>query len=369
MTSPLEARVSRAREVAEQYAAQASQAQRPFTREQLLGIFQELQPTGYLGSVLEPAVGGDALTPAAFAQIVEAITPSLPFLGNHSVPRYLATAGTRSQQTEWMPALLSGTAIGAIAITENGAGADVRSIATAATWMGGHWVLHGTKTWVTHGSVADVIIVTARTDDGLGRFLVRPSQSGVDLEPIIPTGLRYLDFSRLKLDGVIVGEEDALGSPGNGLRDTLSAFPIARSLVAVQACALADAALQAAIRALDAKQRFGQRLTEKQLVQSGIGQSWARCQAARSLAYESLRGFAQDPDGARRRSAAAKALATEGAAEIGQLLLGLLGADGLIEGNEVAHRLADIRMLTVADGPAPINWLVLGRELTGRSAF
>src|SRR5271156_3889573 len=166
----------------------------------LRGVFRALEPTGYLGSVLPLEAGGKGLSPLAFAALVEGLAPDLTLLGNHSVQRYLHSFGSASQCRRFMPGLLSGEDIGAIAITEAQAGSALARIETVARRVGDRYVLNGRKTWVTHGMVASSFIVLARTGDGkdqFTRFIVSGNSEGLQRSKQRPVGLTHLSFAHL----------------------------------------------------------------------------------------------------------------------------------------------------------------------------
>jgi len=204
----------------------------------LRAIFRELQPTGYLGSVLPPEAGGKGLSPLAFAALVEGLAPDLTLLGNHSVQRYLHSFGSATQCRRFMPGLLSGEEVGAIAITEAQAGSDLARIETVARRVGDRCVLNGRKTWVTHGMVASSFIVLARTGeakDQFARFSVPDDSRGLQRYQQKPVGLTHLSFAHLEFHDCEIDVELRLGEEGQGLKGAKEAFPIARVLAALQA--------------------------------------------------------------------------------------------------------------------------------------
>src|SRR5690606_20685628 len=142
--------------------------------------------------------------------------------------RYLHQFGSAAQQARFMPALLEGEGIGAIAMTETQVGSDLQRMKTVAQRVGSHYRLDGDKTWVTHGTTASVFVVLARTDAGLTRFLVPGDTPGIEREPLSPVGLRHIGFARVRFNGCELPLELRLGEEGAGLAGAKAAFPIAR---------------------------------------------------------------------------------------------------------------------------------------------
>jgi alkylation response protein AidB-like acyl-CoA dehydrogenase len=346
-------------EVAAPYAAH----QGPLPLATLQGIFRALEPSGYLGSILPVAAGGKGLSPLAFAALVEGLSPALPLLGNQSVQRYLHDFGSPAQGKRFLPGLLSGEEIGAIAISEAQAASDLSRIETTATRHGSGWKITGRKTWVTHGIVASLFIVLARSGDGPGqftRFIITPDMPGFVRRPLEPIGLTHLTFAELEFDNCEVSDELRLGGEGEGAGGAKAAFPIARLLAALQALRIAQAAIE--ITADYARERIvaGSVLVERSLVQRGHADLWARIEAARLLAYRAAANLADNEAGT--LASGAKAISGELALEACRWAADCMGSSVL----PVTHRLHrlhnDARMMAVVDGTSLLNHLVVARR-------
>jgi alkylation response protein AidB-like acyl-CoA dehydrogenase len=326
-------------------------------------IFRKLEPSGYLGSILPVAAGGKGLSPLAFAALVEGLSPALPLLGNHSVQRYLHDFGSDTLCKRFLPGLLSGDWIGAIAISEPQAASDLSRIETVATKHGGGWKITGRKTWVTHGMMASLFIVLARTGDTPGhftRFIVTPDIAGVTRRPLEPIGLTHLGFAELELKDCEVSDELRLGGEGEGASGAKAAFPIARLLAALQALRIAQAAID--IAADYARERIvaGAALVERSLVQRGHADLWARIEAARLLSYRTAANLASSE--ATTLASGAKAISGELTLEACRWAADCLGSSGLLMENRL-HRLHnDARMMSVVDGTSLLNHHVAARR-------
>jgi butyryl-CoA dehydrogenase len=330
---------------------------------ELQAVFRQLAPTGYLASILPATAGGTGLAPLAFAALVEGLAPDLTLLGNHSVQRYLNDFGTPAQCRRFLPGLLSGDEIGAIAITEAQAGSDLASLSTVARRDGVGWVLDGRKTWVTHGLVAATFIVLARTGEAAGgftRFIVPASTPGLERRRLRAVGLAHLGFAELVLNGCALPDELRLGAEGEGASGAKAAFPLARALAALQALRIASAALE--IAAGYARERIvaGRALAEQSLLQRAHADLSARVEAARLLAYR----VAADPTAADAITlgSAAKALGGELALDACRWALDSLGSTSLDAGHPLVRLHDDARMMAVVDGTSVLNHLVVARR-------
>jgi alkylation response protein AidB-like acyl-CoA dehydrogenase len=342
-------------------AAHPRPAGRPFEATELRAIFRQLAPTGYLASTLPTAAGGHGLSGLEFSALCEGLAPQLTLLGNHSVQRYLHQFANAQQQERFLPALLEGDGIGAIAMTEAHAGSDLERMTTTARRVGSAYVLDGEKTWVTHGLVASVIVVLARTEAGLTRFLVPGDAPGLRREALAPVGLKHLGFARLVFRGCELPAHLRLGAEGEGLRGAKAAFPIARVLAALQALRIARAAIDIA-RAY-AQDRVAARtpLAASSLVQHGLAQLSARCEAVRLLALR-IASDLQALDAVAQASAA-KALAGELALDACRWAEDLLGSTSLEASHPLATVAGDARMMAVVDGTSVLNHLVAARRM------
>ena len=334
---------------------------RAFSREELLAIFRELAPTGYLGSILPAHAGGHGLTPLAFSALVEGLSPELTLLGNHSVQRYLHQFASDEQRRRFLPPLLHGESIGAISMTEPGAGSGLEHMKTTARRVPGAYVLDGEKTWVTHGMSADVFVVLARTEAGLTRYLVPGDTPGLHREALDPVGLGHLAFARLRFERCEVPATLRLGEEGEGLKGAKAAFPIARVLAALQNVRIARAALDMACSYVSGRQVAHAPLASSSIVQQAIAQLVARCEAAQLLCLRVASRL--DAADATPMASAAKALTGDLAMEACRWAEDQLGSSSL-QVSHPLHRLAgDARMMAVVDGTSVLNHLVLARRV------
>jgi alkylation response protein AidB-like acyl-CoA dehydrogenase len=344
-------------------APYAAYSDGPLPLATLQEIFRKLEPSGYLGSILPAEVGGKGLSPLAFAALVEGLSPSLPLLGNHSVQRYLHEFGSPAQCERFLPGLLSGEQIGGIAISEAQAASDLSRMETVARKKGDTWIIRGCKTWVTHGIVASVIIVLARSGDEAGhftRFIVPSDSPGLTRRPMTPVGLKHLSFAELELVDCEIPDVLRLGGEGEGASGAKAAFPIARVAAALQALRIAQAAIDVA--ATYARHRIvgGTVLAGQSLVQREHASLWARIEAARLLSYRAAGDLASRE--AVALASAAKAVSGELALEACRRASDCAGSEALAASHPLVRLNNDAQMMAVVDGTSVLNHLVVARR-------
>jgi len=281
--------------------------------------------------------------------------------------------GSEAQKQEWLPKLASGEALGCYALTEPGAGSDPSRLVTHAERDGDEWVLSGSKIFITLGSWAGVALVFARTGGegarGLTCFLVPTESDGFSATPIKgKLGLRAQDTAELTLDGVRVPGENRLGTEGDGFKVAMSALDNGRISLAAGCVGIAQGCLDACLRYAGERQQFGKTIASHQLVQELLAEIAVECDAARLLTW---RAAALADDGVRHtlESSVAKYYASEAAVRAANAAVQVHGGYGYIDEYPVGKYLRDARVTTLYEGTSQIQKLIIGRELTGESAF
>lgn len=352
-----------ARAIAARYAPLGDSSLGP---DELRAIFRDLAPLGYLGSILPISAGGSSLSPLEFGAIVDGLAPELTLIGNHSVQRYLHEFGSAAQCERFLPGLLSGEAVGAIAITEPGAGSNLHGISTVSRRTERGYVLDGRKTWVTHGLHATFLIVLARLEDGTGgtgltRFIMPGDTPGLSRRRLDTVGLRHLTFAEVDLDSCEVGADLRLGDEGAGVAGAKNAFPIARALAALQALRIAEAALDMAAAYCRDRGIATGPLSNSSLVQDRYADLSSRCDAAKLLALRAMSELGEADSTS--RASGAKALACSLGLEACRWASDTMGSIALDSNHPIQRLLNDARMMAVVDGTPVLNNLVVGRRL------
>jgi alkylation response protein AidB-like acyl-CoA dehydrogenase len=282
--------------------------------------------------------------------------------------------GTEAQKDDWLPRMATGQVLGCFGLTEPDHGSNPAGLrATAEARPGGGWRLNGRKVFITNGSIAGVALVMARTGGpgakGISAFLVPTDRSGFTANPIHgKLGLRSCDTAELVLDDVEVGPDALLGQEGEGLKVALSALDDGRMSIAASCAGVSQAALEAMIGYAGSREQFGKPIAGHQLVQQMIADSAVDVDASRLLTWAVADLKAR---GERYSLAASKAklFATEASVRVANACIQVHGGYGYVEDYPAAKYLRDARVTTLYEGTSQIQQLLIGRALTGVSAF
>jgi alkylation response protein AidB-like acyl-CoA dehydrogenase len=350
----------------------------PVPKEMARGLLKQLLPLGYVSVFIPEELGGDGLGMIAWGLMYEELARAWASLamiatGHGNVAHRIATSGTPEQQERYLPRLLSGDLIGAGAATEPNVGSDAGAVETTAVRQGDHYLISGTKTWITNGPIADVVVPTVRRlePDGcksLCRFIVEKEVSPFTARPFRKIGLRGSATGEVVFDNCPVPQENLLEDPAGGLAATLHHFNMARVQTAVQALGLAQAAFDAATQYVKERKQFGRPIGSFQLVQRLLANMIIEAEAARLLTYKALH-LLDKGIRCRLECSAAKVYATEMAVRVTSDAIQVHGAYGLSDEYPVERYYRDARMFTIPDGTTEINQLIIGREVTGLRAF
>ena len=281
--------------------------------------------------------------------------------------------GTDEQRDEWLPRLASGEALGCYALTEPGSGSDPASLQTRAVHDGGDWLISGSKIFITLGTWAGVALVFARTGGegarGLTCFLVPTALAGFEARPIKgKLGLRAQDTAELFLDGVRVPDAARLGGEGEGFKVAMSALDNGRISLGAGSVGVAQGCLDASLAYARDRRQFGRAIASFQLVQELVADVAVETEAARLLTW---RAAALADAGVRHtlESSVAKYYASEVSVRAANAAVQVHGGYGYVDEYPVGKYLRDARVSTLYEGTSQIQKLIIGRALTGESAF
>lgn len=347
-----------------------------FPQEALDGLRQ----TGFVGMSIGEEYGGGGADPLTYCLFLEELSRgdanvrSIMSVHLGLVAGSVERWGSDAQKHEWLPRMATGEVLGCFALTEPDHGsnpADLRATATPTT--GGGWRIEGRKVFITNGSIAGVALVMARTGGpgakGVSAFLVPTGTPGFGANPLHgKLGLRSCDTAELVLDGVVVGPEALLGPAGDGLRVALSALDDGRMSIAASCTGVGQAALDAMVAYAGSRGQFGKPIAAHQLVQELIADSAVDVDASRLLTWAVADRKAR---GASYSVAASKAklFATEASVRVANACIQVHGGYGYVEEYPAAKFLRDARVTTLYEGTSQIQKLLIGRALTGISAF
>jgi len=294
-------------------------------------------------------------------------------VNNGLAGKTIAKWGTDELKRQWLPRMASGEALGCYGLTEPGSGSDPASLVTRATRDGGDWVIDGSKIFITLGSWAGVALVFARSGGegprGITCFLVPTNSPGFSARKIDgKLGLRAQDTAELFFDGVRVPDSARLGDEGAGFKVAMSALDNGRISLAAGAVGLAQACVDASVAYASERRQFGKQLAQFQLIQELIAEMAVETEAARMLAWRAA-ALADRGESYTLAASQAKYYASEVAVRAANAALQVHGGYGYVDEFPVARYLRDARVLTLYEGTSQIQKLLIGRALTGESAF
>lgn len=334
-------------------------------------FWQKAGAAGLLCPTVPEAYGGPGLDFSYNAIVTEehgyARVPSGITLQSDVLADYLLAYGSEAQKLRWLPAMVSGEAVAAIAMTEPGAGSDLQAIRTSARRDGGDYRISGTKTYISNGQNADLVIVVARTSEqggkGLSLFLVeadRPGfQRGRNLDKI---GLHGADTSELPFDDVRVPVANLLGQEGSGFAYLMRNLPQERLTIAIAAQAAAQRAFDEALGFVRERKAFGQRILDFQNSRFTLADMATQLQVGWSHIDWALARHLQG-ELTPQEAAAAKLWHSDMQGRITDIALQLHGGAGYMNEYPIARMWRDARVTRIFGGTNEIMKEVIGRAL------
>jgi acyl-CoA dehydrogenase len=275
--------------------------------------------------------------------------------------------GTDEQKARWLPGVAAGETIAAFALSEPDAGSDVAAMATSARRDGDHWVLDGTKTFISNGGLAGRYTVFARTGEGTGAkglsaFVVDADTPGfgiVERIPLMaPHPLATIRFTDCRIDA-----DRILGAPGEGFRIAMATLDVFRSTVAAAALGFSRRALDEAATRTTARHLFGAPMSDLQLVQASIADMALRIDASALLIYRAAWLKDQGAPRVTREAAMAKLFATDEAQAVIDAAVQLFGGLGVVAGHPVERLYREIRALRIYEGASEVQKIVIARQV------
>ncbi|TWU74408.1 hypothetical protein ED733_003279 [Metarhizium rileyi] len=326
------------REISEEVAARTDKSN-AFPNE----MWPKLGEAGFLGITADEDVGGLAMGYQAHAVVMEELSRASGSIGlsyaAHSqlCVNQIQLNGSPEQKKRYLPGLIAGTQIGALAMSESGSGSDVVSMRTSATKVDGGYLLNGSKMWITNGPDAHLIVVYAKTDPqggskGITAFLVETGAEGFSCaRKLDKMGMRGSNTGELALDGVFVPEANVLGNVNGGVRVLMEGLDLERLVLSAGPLGIMQAALDVALPFSHQRRQFGSPIAHNQLVQGKLADMYTKLQASRAYTYGTAKQV--DEQGIIRTQDCAGAIlyAAERATECTLDCIQLLGGMGYVE--------------------------------------
>lgn len=343
-------------------------------------ILRKMAPLGFLGALVPAKYGGAGLDYISQAIILEEVGRGCSSLRTIlsvqlSLVEYsLLRWGTDVQKDAWLPGLCSGSLLGAFALTEPNAGSDAASIRTIATRKKDGWEINGSKTWITTGGRADVLIVFARTSPEEGHrniaaFIVEKGSPGFRSNDIKgKLGLKSANTAELFFDNCLIPPESMLGTEDEGFKLALSALDNGRFGVAAGCVGIIEACVEASVKYARERVQFKKPIASFQSVQDLIARMAVDRDASRLLVY---RAAEMKNKGLRNttESSIAKYFASEAAVRAATDAIQVHGAYGYSNQYPVERYLRDAKVTTIYEGTSQIQKLIIGESLLGVRAF
>lgn len=343
-------------------------------------VVKKLGDLGFLGLTIDEEYGGSGGDHLAYCLVTEELgrgdssVRGIVSVSLGLVAKTVAAWGAEEQKRQWLPGLTSGEYVGCFGLTEPGTGSDAGNLTTRAVRDGGDYVVNGAKMFITNGTWADVVLLFARTNDapghkGVSAFLVPTDTPGLDRRAVHgKLGLRGQATAELTFQDVRVPASAMLAPEGKGFSVAMSALAKGRMSVAAGCVGIARAALDAAVRYAGEREQFGKPIARHQLVQELISDIAVDVDAARLLTWR-VADLIDRGQPFATESSKAKLFASEAAVRAANNALQVFGGYGYIDEYPVGKLLRDARVMTLYEGTSQIQKLVIGRALTGVSAF
>ncbi|WP_299687248.1 isovaleryl-CoA dehydrogenase [uncultured Tateyamaria sp.] len=337
-------------------------------------LWPEMGELGLLGITVDEAYGGANMGYLAHTVAVEEVarasaSVSLSY-GAHSnlCVNQIKLNGTDAQKQKYLPGLVSGQHVGALAMSEAGAGSDVVSMKLHAEKRNDRYILNGTKYWITNGPDADTLVVYAKTDPdggsrGITAFLIEKSMTGFSTSPHFDKlGMRGSNTAELIFDDVEVPFDNVLGEEGRGVAVLMSGLDYERVVLAGIGLGIMAACLDEIMPYMAERRQFGQPIGSFQLMQGKIADMYTAMNSARAYVYEVAR--ACDRDTVTRQDAAACCLyASEEAMKQAHQAVQAMGGAGFLNDAPVARIFRDAKLMEIGAGTSEIRRMLVGREL------
>ncbi len=337
-------------------------------------LWQKFGDLGLLGITVDEELGGTGMGYLAHMVAMEEISRASASVGlsygahSNLCVNQIRRNGSAEQKAKYLPKLISGEHVGALAMSEPGAGSDVVSMKLKAELKDDHYLLNGNKMWITNGPDADVLVVYAKTDPaggkrGITAFLIEKDFPGFSTaQKLDKLGMRGSNTCELVFVDCKVPVENVMGNEGDGVKILMSGLDYERAVLAAGPVGIMQACLDVVLPYVHEREQFGQPIGEFQLVQGKVADMYTRLNACRAYVYAV--GAACDRGETTRKDAAGAILyAAENATQAALDAIQVLGGNGYINEYPTGRLLRDAKLYEIGAGTSEIRRMLIGREL------
>ncbi|MHA7843403.1 MAG: acyl-CoA dehydrogenase [Winogradskyella sp.] len=337
-------------------------------------LVRKMGELGFMGIMVDPKYGGSGMDAISYVLIMEELSKidasaSVMVSVNNSLVCYgLEAFGTEEQKQKYLTKLATGEQIGAFCLSEPEAGSDATSQKTTAIDMGDHYVINGTKNWITNGGRSDVYLVVAQTDrekghKGINAFIVEKGTPGFDIGPKEDKlGIRGSDTHTLQFNDVKVPKENRIGEDGFGFKFAMKTLSGGRIGIAAQALGIASGAYELALKYSKERKAFGTEICNHQAIAFKLADMYTEIEAARMLvmkaAWDKDQGNNYDMS-----SAMAKLYASKVAMEQTVEAVQIHGGNGFVKEYHVERLMRDAKITQIYEGTSEIQKIVISRGI------
>ncbi len=344
-----------------------------------MDLWRKFGDLGLLGLTAEEEYGGAGMGYVAHIVAMEEISRASASVGlsygahSNLCVNQIRRNGTQAQKEKYLPKLISGDHVGALAMSEPGAGSDVVGMRTRADKKGDRYVLNGNKMWITNGPDADTLVVYAKTDinagpKGITAFLIEKGMKGFSTaQKLDKLGMRGSNTCELVFEDCEVPEENVLGEVGKGVRVLMSGLDYERAVLAGGPLGIMDACMDVVVPYIHERRQFGTAIGEFQLMQGKIADMYVTMNTAKAYAYAV--GQACDRGETSRKDCAGAILySAEKATWMALEAIQTLGGNGYINEYPTGRLLRDAKLYEIGAGTSEIRRMLIGRELFNETA-
>ena len=342
-------------------------------------LWRKFGDLGLLGVTVEEEYGGAGMGYLEHAIALEEISRASASVGlsygahSNLCVNQIRRAGSEAQKRGYLPKLISGEHVGALAMSEPGAGSDVVSMRLKAEKKGDRYILNGTKMWITNGPDADVLVVYAKTDPaagprGITTFIVEKGFKGFSVaQKLDKLGMRGSNTGELVFQDCEVPEENVLGAVGKGVNVLMSGLDYERAVLAAGPIGIMQACMDVVVPYLHDRKQFGQAIGEFQLMQGKLADMYTTLNACKAYVYAVVKACDRG-ETTRKDAAGAILYAAEKATWMSLEAIQCLGGNGYINDYPTGRLLRDAKLYEIGAGTSEIRRMLIGRELFKETA-